>query len=364
MQAQVLRSFCMPYVLQEVPVPELTSDYDILIHVDAASYCHTDAVLAAGLMATPCFPHIGCHEFAGTIVQIASDPIARRYDLQIGSRIGVPGRAFHPCGECFECCNDSDQLDDGKGYSVYCPVAKNLGLTTNGGFSQYAVVDARQVVSIPPQMTAIDAAPLMCAGLTIYTALRRCTLKAGQRVGIVGCGGGLGHLGLQFADKMGFKVLGVDTAAPLELARSLGTSATLVDATIEDAADIVHQIGKEDKIKHAGNMGLDAVIILPESQKAFDYGVSLLKNHGKCVVVSFPKSPIQFNSQDLVFRQISVVGSLVGSNVMLHEMMRFAANNSIRAITRRYSLRSLNKLVEDYHKGTGGKLVVDSSLKT
>ena len=103
-----------------------------------------------------------------------------------------------------------------------------------GGFAEYAVVDARQVTPIPSAMTAVETAPMMCAGVTIYSALKRCQLQPGQRVGIVGCGGGLGHLGLQFAAKMRYNVMGLDSAdGALKLARDLNTGARIVDVRTE-----------------------------------------------------------------------------------------------------------------------------------
>jgi propanol-preferring alcohol dehydrogenase len=329
MKAQFLDAFKTPYNLRSVPLPTLTSPHDLLIKVDAASYCHTDAVLAEGLMAPnpPAFPHIGCHEFAGTIVSL---PSLLNANFKVGDRIGVPGRAFHPCGSCFECLDDKTPESDVAGYSVYCPLAQNNGLSRDGGFAEYAVVDGRQVVPMPDSLTAVETAPLMCAGVTIYAALKRCRLQQGQRVGIVGCGGGLGHLGLQFAVKMGLDVTGFDSAeGPLQLARDLNTGARIVDVRVQEAAETVQQIGNADgKAGPRGEMGLDAVIILPESQKAFDYGINVLKNHGKCVVVSFPDKGFHFSTGDIVFRDISIVGSLVGSNKILREMLEFAASMS------------------------------------
>jgi propanol-preferring alcohol dehydrogenase len=216
-------------------------------------------------------------------------------------------------------------------------------------------------------MSAVDTAVLMCAGVTVYAALKRCKLDRGQRVGIMGCGGGLGHLGLQFAVKMGFKVLGVDAAdAPLQLARDLtaddGTSVWIVDARVELAKDVVSRLGEEDGRRDKGDMGLDAVIILPESQKAFEYGVSLLRNHGKCIVVSFPADGFHLSAWDVVFRDIAIQGSLVGSNKVLREMLQFAAQYHVKAKVKTFPLSGLNNLVEEYHKGEGGKLVIDMSL--
>jgi D-arabinose 1-dehydrogenase-like Zn-dependent alcohol dehydrogenase len=204
----------------------------------------------------------------------------------------------------------------------------------------------------------------MCAGVTVYAALKRCGLEPGQRVGIMGCGGGLGHLGLQFGMKMGLKVLGMDAAdGPLSLASSLKTGARIVDVRNESAEQVKAQLGEEDGRKEPGEIGLDAVIILPESQKAFDYGMKLLRNHGRCLVVSFPNAGFHVNAGDLVFRDIEVKGSLIGSNRVLNEMLEFCAREGVRSITRRFPLSELNTLVDQYNKGAGGKLVVDMSME-
>lgn len=197
----------------------------------------------------------------------------------------------------------------------------------------------------------------MCAGVTIYGALKRCHVPAvegGGSVGIIGCGGGLGHLGVQMAAKMGYRVVGVDAAdAALELARGLGLEdgdkVRIVDSRVTRAQDVVGQTGG----------GLDAVVILPESQAAFDYGMALLRTHGRCVVVSFPEQGFHVSARDLVFRDIAIVGSLVGSNKLLREMLEFSAAHEVRAKVRTFPLEQLNELVEVYNRAEGGKLVVD-----
>jgi propanol-preferring alcohol dehydrogenase len=367
MQAQCLEEFKKPYMLRSIPLPRLSDPNDILVKVEAASYCHTDFVLAEGQMRPlpEKLPHIGCHEFAGTVIAHHASPSPEAPGFKPGDKVGVPGRSFHPCGTCFECQGSRDPIahDDGN-YSVNCVKAENNGISKDGGFAEYAVVDARQIALIPPSMSPVETAPLMCAGVTIYAALKRANLQAGDRVGILGAGGGLGHLGLQYAVKMGYKVLGVEAAdGPIELARALGTGARIVDARKEKATDIVQELGAEDGKQYIGEMGLDAVIVLPEIQQAFDYAMELLKTHGKCVLVSFPEQGFHVSARDIVFRDISIIGSLVGSNKVLREMLEFSARHNIRAVTKSFPLSELNGLVEEYHKGAGGKLVVDMSIK-
>ncbi|KAB2568543.1 hypothetical protein DBV05_g12776, partial [Lasiodiplodia theobromae] len=171
MPAQQLHAYNTPYTLSStLPLPTPTHPNDLLIRVTAASYCHTDAVLAAGQMPglPASFPHIGSHEFAGVVVahsSSSSPPSAlSTSSFPPGTRIGVPGRAFRPCGTCCECRKTAGnaQDDDAPGYSVYCTGAgvENCGISRAGGFAEYAVVDARQVAPLPDGMAAVEAAPL------------------------------------------------------------------------------------------------------------------------------------------------------------------------------------------------------------
>ncbi|KUJ06318.1 GroES-like protein [Mollisia scopiformis] len=242
MKAWVLEEFNTPYQLRELPLPAVEDPNDLLIRVEACSYCHTDAVVAAGTVTPPALPHIGCHEFAGTVVGL---PPGKEKDddchgYRLGDRVAVSGRGYHTCGQCRECQEPSPLLPDPPGFSVFCPLSgAGLGCQQSGGFREYAIVDARQLALIPDGLTATEVAPLMCAGLTMFAAIKKCELSPGQRVGIMGCGGGLGHLGLQFASKMGLKTMGVDVAPrALQLARELETGATIIDASKETAKEV------------------------------------------------------------------------------------------------------------------------------
>jgi propanol-preferring alcohol dehydrogenase len=376
MKAQLLDGFKRPYSYRDTDLPKISTGHDVLIKVEAASFCHTDAVLAAGEFPPypPSWPVIGSHEFVGTVVSIPDEwakeviPPASWKLFRPGDRVAVCCNKYGVCGVCDECRKDTgDDYCDPPGFSGHCPKGASSGLGRDGGFAQYAVADVRQLVPIPDGLTAVDTAPMMCAGVTIYSALKKCdpSSASNPRVGILGCGGGLGHLGLLFATKMGFKeVIGVDAAdTALNLSRNLNTGARILDSRTDDPEQIRSEIGQKEGKEHRSEMGLDFVIVLPDSQAAFDYGSKLLRNHGKMIVVSFPTRGFHVSAFDLVFRDIAVVGSLFGSRKIAAEMLEFSAANEVRPILKTYSLARLNDLVEEYNRGLGGKLVVDLSLE-
>ena len=196
MRAQVLEEFNKPYVYKDISKPPAPEGKDILVEVLAASYCHTDAVFASGSMWKD-LPRVGSHEFAGKIAAIGPD-VDRSLGLLEGQYVGVPGRAYRPCGSCYECRNNDG---DPQGYGVWCTKAGNLGLSSNGGFEEFALADSRQVAPMPDGLTAVATAPLMCAGLTIWNALEAAgvNLSGGDNseltIAVIGAAGGLGHLG-------------------------------------------------------------------------------------------------------------------------------------------------------------------------
>lgn len=385
MRAQILEAFNQPYTFTSShPTPETPQGHDVLIRVKAASYCHTDAVFASGQMQQG-LPRIGSHEFAGVVEALGpeAEKAAQAKGIKKGDLVGVPGRAYRPCGECAECTTDNG--GDLEGYGVWCPRAGNLGLTKDGGFQDFCLADVRQVARVPEDgdLKPVDVAPLMCAGVTIWNALETAAKEIsgssaagggagieGKYVAIIGAGGGLGHLGVQFAAKLGWNVVAVDTTPAMGMLQEVisdlggdGKRVSIVDALTESVEVVKRKIFGEATSGREGEQGVDAVLVLPESQASFDFGMTVLKNHGTCVVVSFPKDGWRFKPADLVFRHIRLVGVLTGRNRQLQAMVDFAAKNNVRAKIRTYPLEQLNKLVEDYHRGVGGKLVVDMDLK-
>ena len=372
MRAQVLEAFDEKYVFKDIPRPAAPQGKDILVQVQAASYCHTDAVFASGSMWQG-LPRVGSHEFAGKIVAIGPD-VDTSLGLAEGKQVGVPGRAYRPCGECYECRNNDG---DPKDYGVWCTKAGNLGLSKDGGFEEFALADSRQVAPMPAGLTAIDTAPLMCAGLTIWNALETAgvNVTGGDNshltIAMIGAGGGLGHLGVQFASKLGCKVIAVDTGdKALELLMDVqqglgldGSKVHIVDGRSSKAEDVRAAVCGQPQPSLEAEKGADVAIILPEAQQAFDFGMKLLRSHSTCVFVSFPIDGFHMQPRDVVFRHIKMVGVLVGRNRQLRAMLEYAAANNVRAKTTTYNLEQLNDLVDDYHSGASGKLVIDMEKK-
>ncbi|KAM0713415.1 hypothetical protein Q7P37_010377 [Cladosporium fusiforme] len=365
MRAALVEEFGQAYTFKDIPRPPNPAGKDLLVKVLAASYCHTDAVFASGAMSQD-LPRVGCHEFVGEVVSVG-DKVSTSMGLSVGTRVGVPGRAYRPCGNCFECQNpNGDEL----GYSPYCPAAGNLGLTRHGGFQQFCLVDSRQVALLPDGLESSQAAPLMCAGLTVWAALHHDKVRDARRVAILGAGGGLGHIGVQFAANLGKEVLAIDAnddaLALLGRVKTglgpLGKKLHIADARHDKASDLcsLYQDGKEPALP--SEAGVDAVILLPDSQKAFDLGMEILRNHGTMVVVSFPKEKLAVSASDVVFRDITIVGSLVGRNHQLCSMLEFVAEKKVKVEVQTFPFDQLNHLVECSKKGVSGKLVVDMQL--
>ncbi|KAH7265765.1 hypothetical protein MRS44_008408 [Fusarium solani] len=364
MLAAVVEKFGEPYRMRRVSRPSSPQGQDILLKVLAASYCHTDAVFASGGLSQT-LPRIGCHEFAGQVLEVGPN-VPKTRGIFAGLHVGVPGRAYHPCGTCYECQNTGpDEIS----YSPYCPRAGNLGLTQDGGFQEFCLVDSRQVAPLPEGLSPLQAAPLMCAGLTIWSALHHDAVQRASTVGILGAGGGLGHLGVQFAARLGKRVLAIDAndaalAHLKQVKHGLGFAGTSVH--VADARTVnVHEtkgIWEESSTKLPTEIGLDTINLLPESQKAFDLGMQLLRNHGTMIVLSFPKEKLSVSAHDLVFRDIRLVGSLVGRNAQLREMLEFFVKSGVKASVKAYPFEQLNELVRDSEQGVSGKLVIDMTL--
>jgi propanol-preferring alcohol dehydrogenase len=220
MKAAVLREFKKPLTLEEVGQPRPGVD-EVLIRVEACGVCHSDVHVADGdwsqfakLVKSPLI--LG-HEIVGVVVDKGEEV----RHLQIGDRVGVPWIHW-TCGECEFCREGNENL---------CRQQKITGVTVDGGYAEFVKAPASHALRIPDGLSSAQVAPLFCAGVTVYRALKRAAILPGQRLAVFGIGG-LGHLALQFGKALGAEVVAIDiTEEKLELARTFGASATINAAT-------------------------------------------------------------------------------------------------------------------------------------
>src|SRR6202045_3953366 len=294
-----------PGVLQVVerPVPEPGAG-QVRIGVEACGICHTDAATVTGIYPGLKLPRVPGHEVVGRIEALGSG--ASKW--KIGQRGGV-GFFGGEDGVC-EPCRRQD--------IVNCQNPVIPGVTIDGGYAEVMIAEARGISSVPDELTSAEAAPLLCAGITTYNALRNGGLRGGDLVAVQGVGG-LGHLGIQFARHMGFRTVAIGRGRDKEkLAKDLGAH-VYIDTTAEDAATALQRMG-----------GARAILATGTSGNAMGTLVSGLAAHGKLIVVGVPQDQIQLNAFPLVFGGRSIYGSLTGTSIDGEDTLAFSVLENIR----------------------------------
>lgn len=346
MKAARVTKFNEPYEIQEIPIPKCKPNR-LLVKTAAAGYCHTDGMVRDGEFqwaGSKC-PVTGSHEAVGTVHEIGSEVSG----FQKGDRVGALN-FMGACGQCPDCR---------AGRPIFCDRLEGMnGINRDGGFAEYIIVDPAFTVKLPDSYEFVQAAPMMCAGLTIYKAIKVSGCRKGDILGILGLGA-LGHLGVQFANVMGIRVVALDTRAePLSLKLKHPADLTL-DASL-GAEQIVKKIAQQCGKTREGYEGCDAVIVATGAVQAFRLGADILHKHGILVAVGQPPGPIPFGYQDFVFKDIVIKGSILGEPDALKEMIDVAAKHDIRSTVRAYKLDDINQIVADSHdEKMKGKLVVE-----
>jgi alcohol dehydrogenase, propanol-preferring len=275
----------------------------VRIRVEACGICHTDMTTVTGTYPGLTLPRVPGHEVIGRIEALGSG-VSK---WKIGQRVGV-GLIAGEDGVCESCR---------RGDPVNCQNPVTSGVTLDGGYAEVMIAEARGLASIPDELSSAEAAPLLCAGVTTYNALRNAGLRAGDLVAVQGIGG-LGHLGVQFARHMGFRTVAIGRGRDKEkLAQDLGAHA-YIDAAVEDGAAALQRMGGARAILATGTSG--AAIGL----------VSGLATRGKLIVVGAPADPIQLNALSLLFGGRSVYGSLTGTPIDSEDALAFSVLANIR----------------------------------
>ncbi|KAI9840657.1 MAG: hypothetical protein M1837_001381 [Sclerophora amabilis] len=347
MLACQLVKFNEPYKIQQVPTPSSLGEHDLLLKVAVASLCHTDGMVQAGIMGSK-LPLIASHEGAGTVVATGSAV----KDFKKDDRV-LAGLPFHRCGHCVDCLGPAD-------YRQYCAnSAGAVGVQLDGAFAEYMLVDGREAALLPEKVSFETAAPLACAGCTVWRGILQSGLKKGEWLAIVGSGGGLGHLGIQFAKALGLQVVGVDARDEgLELSRSVGVD-VLVDARRgkETVVEEVHQV--------TNGAGVDATVNVSDAKSAAGLACAITKMHGKMIQIAQPDE-VSIPFAELIFRDIHVQGSLISSRGEAQRMLELVAEHGIRVHTNIFhGLEQVPNLVELAHGGKmagKGVIIVDGDL--
>src|SRR5919197_219604 len=216
-------------VERDIPEPNATQ---VRIKVQACGICHSDSMMKQGLFPGVTYPRVPGHEVAGVIDEVGEDVV----DWKVGQRVGV-GWHGGQCGHCDYCR---------RGDFFACKYAQITGFTYDGGYADYMIASSKALAIIPDQISAVEAAPLMCAGVTTFNALRNSGASIGDLVAILGIGG-LGHLAIQFAAKMGFKTIAIARGKDKEeLARKLG-AIHYIDSQSNNAAEELAKMGGEGR---------------------------------------------------------------------------------------------------------------------
>ncbi len=334
MQAAVVEAFGKPLVLREWDMPTPGAG-QIVVKTEACGVCHTDLHAARGdWPAKPTPPFIPGHEGIGLVAAIGAGVKA----VKEGDRVGVPW-LYSACGHCEYCLS---------AWETVCGEVQYGGYTKDGGFAEYILADPNYVARIPDRLAAVDAAPIICAGVTTYKGIKECNTKPGDWLVVSGAGG-LGHLGIQYAKAMGLHVCAVDIDdAKLAHATLMGADA-VVNAKHDDAVEAV---------KKATGGGAHGVLITAPSLAAFKQGVAMTRKRGTCVLTGLPPGEFPFPLFDVVLNCITVRGSLVGTRQDMAEALAFAAEGKVKADIELQPLSAINDVLNRLERGNVAARVV------
>jgi D-arabinose 1-dehydrogenase-like Zn-dependent alcohol dehydrogenase len=308
-----------PFEFLERKIPEPATG-QVRIRVEACGICHGDALTKQGTYPGIQYPRVPGHEVAGII-----DAVGAGVDgWSNGQRVGVGWHGGY-CGNCEPCCN---------GNFFACRWGYVTGITCDGGYADYIVAEASALVLLPDELSAIEAAPMVCAGVTTFNSLRNSGARANDLVAILGIGG-LGHLGIQFAAKMGFNTVAIARGSDKEMpARQFGAR-HYIDSRSQDVADALLKLG-----------GAKVILATVTNAKAMSAALGGLAVNGKLIVAGAPHEPLEIPASALIGRRGSVVGWYSGTAIDSNDTLSFCALTGVRAKTEVYGLERATEAYE------------------
>lgn len=325
MKAAIVREFKQPLSLEDVEKPAIASD-EVLIKVEACGVCHSDLHIAEGdwtqlrkMIKTPVIPG---HEVVGRVVE-KGDSVE---GVEIGDRVGVAW-VHWTCGECELCKEGRENL---------CQRQQITGASVDGGYAEYIKAKASHAAKVPPALDSYEAAPLFCAGVTVYRAIKNAGVQPGQRVAIFGIGG-LGHLAVQVAKTFGAEVIAVDIAEDkLEFARSVGADHTLNGSEV-------------DVVKELRAMGgAHTAVVTSAAKAAYDQAFYAVRASGTLVVVGMPADDLTFPA--IMMRELKITSSATGTREDLREVLELAAEGKVRCQIEKAPLERINEIFDQMRR--------------
>ena len=335
MKAAVVTTLGQPLDIREVPVPEVGPG-QVLMRVKASGVCHTDLPAAEGdWPVKPKAPFIPGHEGVGEVAAIGAGVT----HLKEGDRIGAPW-LHTACGRCEHCVG---------GWETLCEAQQMTGYSVDGGYAEFVRADADYVGRLPDGLEFGNAAPILCAGGTVYKGLKETNTKPGDWVAISGIGG-LGHMAVQYAKAMGLHVVAIDIAdKKLELARHLGADLTLNSVDTNAVAEIQSQLG-----------GVHGALVTAASNSAFSQAVGMMRRGGTLSLVGLPPGDFPLPIFEIVLKGITVRGSIVGTRNDLAESLAFAAEGTVTSHFSWEKLENINAIFDQMRAGTiDGRIVME-----
>ena len=332
-RAAVVHQFREPLTIDRVPARELAPG-QVRVKVEASGLCHTDIHAAHGdWPVKPAPPFTPGHEGVGIVTEVSPGST----EVAVGDRVAMPWLAY-ACGICDYCVSGRETL---------CLQQQNMGYSIDGGFGEYATAFARYVVRVPEGVDPLDAAPLTCAGVTMYKAVKVGGTRSTDLVAVFGVGG-LGHLAIQYAVIAGGHVVAVDLYdEKLELARELGAEYT-VNASRGDPVEAIQRLG-----------GANQALAIAASPKAFAQAYGSLRRGGTLVFVGLPAdNGVELPIFETVLGAITIVGSIVGTRTDLREVFQLHGAGRTRLIREVRPLDTVNESMADVEAGKVAARVV------
>jgi D-arabinose 1-dehydrogenase-like Zn-dependent alcohol dehydrogenase len=322
-----------PLQVVELDIPEPTAG-TVRIKVDACGVCHSDSATVEGQFAGIEFPRIPGHEVIGVVDAVGPGVTG----FPPGTRVGVGWNGGYD-GTCEQCR---------RGHFFACRLNRVTGVTSDGGYAEFMIARAEALALVPEGMEPLASAPLLCAGITTFNALRNSGARPGDRVAVQGVGG-LGHLAVQYAAKMGFFTVAIGRGTAYEaLAMKLGAS-TYIDSKARDAAAELRQLG-----------GADVIVATAPSGAAMTAVLGGLATCGKLIVIGVGPEPIQVDTFSLLVRQLSVAGWNSGTAIDSQDTLAFSKRMDVRSMNEVFPL---SQAAEAYGRMMDSKVRFRAVLK-